>query len=140
MLERWRARTDLAGVETPALLERVYEVFDRGRIERSALERLFTELDPEAVLDDDVVELLADDGEERHLVGFARDSEGNPIGFVAGESSVYKVDDGELWEPAESFTEWVEEQLAMLVDGGATELVERLRGLLELPAPGSKST
>jgi len=135
MLERWRARTDAEGVETPALLERMYEVYDRGALERSTLERLFVELDPEAALDEDVVELLAEDGEQRHLVGFARDVEGNPIGFVAGDAGVYKVDDGELWESDESFEEWVEEQLDSLVDDGSTELVERIRKLLDFAGP-----
>ncbi len=137
MLDRWRARAEATGVTTPPLLARVFAAYDSGPVNRSRLERAFFEVDPVAELDDGIPELLAEAGERRPLIGFAQDVEGAPIGFVPGATGVYCLDDGEFWECDESFEAWVEARFEDLEDDGATELLARLRELLQLPAPES---
>lgn len=132
-LERWLKRAKAAGIETPPLLARVLEAYDEGPGARSVIERLFSgELNPEAELMEELVEMLEDDGEDRVLVGFAEDVEGMAIGLIAGEPGVYTYDDGELYERWGSIDEWVKEALETAADVEEHDLAARARALLEV--------
>ena len=97
------------------------------------LERAFGTINAEAELD---VEGFWEDSEVEpdRLIGFAEDSEGRPIGPVAGRAGIWRVSNFQLFRTAESVESWLQTQLEELEENGQPELCRRVRDLLSTRA------